>query len=222
MSTMMNSPFFFLRLIKFRMILLILPFLFSLSFSIVQAADRELTNVAVVNLNVLMDESPLAKQLSQQIQNDYSPREEELNHALSELRKLEEALNDNTAAFSEEERIQRSREFRDRKRKYTRDYEDFRDSLSNARQKAIELVRQEVMVAVDQVRKKEGIAVVFDNYLFASEDVDLTPKVLNYLQTLYANTPNKSESAPTDEKGDSLKQTDSGNTNNQDKQNAVE
>jgi len=147
-----------------------------------QTAQRQ---VAVVNIAVLMENSPRSQAIADRIKSEYFPQEQLLNKEREALRMLEEQLDAESTRLSDEERLKRSRDFRSRKRKYTRDYEDFRDRLSNARQKALELVRQDVLEAVDHVRTEAGIAIVLEDYVLASEDADLTPKVLSYLQTLY-------------------------------------
>lgn len=147
-----------------------------------QTAQRQ---VAVVNIAVLMENSPRSQAIADRIKSEYFPQEQLLNKEREALRMLEEQLDAESTRLSDEERLKRSRDFRSRKRKYTRDYEDFRDRLSNARQKALELVRQDVLEAVDHVRIEAGIAIVLEDYVLASEEADLTPKVLSYLQTLY-------------------------------------
>lgn len=144
--------------------------------------------VAVVNIAVLMENSPRSQAIADRIKSEYFPQEQLLNKEREALRMLEEQLDAESTRLSDEERLKRSRDFRSRKRKYTRDYEDFRDRLSNARQKALELVRQDVLEAVDHVRTEAGIAIVLEDYVLASEDADLTPKVLSYLQALYQQT----------------------------------
>jgi len=147
-----------------------------------QTAQRQ---VAVVNIAVLMENSPRSQAIADRIKSEYFPQEQLLNKEREALRMLEEQLDAESTRLSDEERLKRSRDFRSRKRKYTRDYEDFRDRLSNARQKALELVRQDVLEAVDHVRIEAGITIVLEDYVLASEEADLTPKVLSYLQTLY-------------------------------------
>lgn len=152
--------------------------------------------VAVVNIAVLMENSPRSQAIADRIKGEYFPQEQLLNKEREALRLLEEQLDAESTGLSAEERLKRSRDFRSRKRKYTRDYEDFRDRLSSARQKALALVRQDVLEAVDHVRTKAGIDIVLEDYVLASEEVDLTPKVLQYLQTLYQQTTESAVPAP--------------------------
>jgi Skp family chaperone for outer membrane proteins len=182
--------------------------------------------VAVVNIAVLMENSPRSQAIADRIKSEYFPQEQLLNKEREALRMLEEQLDAESTRLSDEERLKRSRDFRSRKRKYTRDYEDFRDRLSNARQKALELVRQDVLEAVDHVRTEAGIAIVLEDYVLASEDADLTPKVLSYLQALYQQTadttvPNESTEETTPSQASSVpSSTESATDNSAAKQNS--
>lgn len=182
--------------------------------------------VAVVNIAVLMENSPRSQAIADRIKSEYFPQEQLLNKEREALRMLEEQLDAESTRLGDEERLKRSRDFRSRKRKYTRDYEDFRDRLSNARQKALELVRQDVLEAVDHVRTEAGIAIVLEDYVLASEDADLTPKVLSYLQALYQQTadttvPNESTEETTPSQASSVpSSTESATDNSGAKQNS--
>ncbi|HHC73817.1 MAG TPA: OmpH family outer membrane protein [Thiothrix sp.] len=153
--------------------------------------------VAVVNIAVLMENSPRSQAIADKIKSEYFPQEQLLNKEREALRLFEEQLDAESTGLSTEERLKRSRDFRSRKRKYTRDYEDFRDRLSSARQRALALVRQDVLEAVDYVRTQAGVDIVLEDYVLASEEVDLTPKVLQYLQTLYQQATEPSDAVPT-------------------------
>lgn len=148
------------------------------------------TKVAVVNISVLLENSPRSRLFSDQIKNKYLPIEQQLAQEKDALKAIEAALDNEAHTLSEEERLNRSRDFRNRSRKYNRDYEDFRDGLSNERQQALNTVRQEVMEAIDKVREQEKIDIVFNEYVSANKDVDLTPRVLAYLATLYQHQAN--------------------------------
>jgi len=143
------------------------------------------TRLAVVQVAVLLDESPRAKDLAKTIKNQYLQQEQVLKKEHEDLKQLEASLDRNSEQLSNSERIKKSREFRQRKRKYTRDYEVFRDQLNTERQDALVTVRQEVLDAITAVREQKKIDIVIENYIDASNDVDITADVIQYLKDNY-------------------------------------
>ena len=169
----------------------LLCFVFFICISSAAVADTDLSTqksskLAVVNISIIMKQSPRAESLTEEIKNKYLPREEALAQEGERLEELEASLDKPTdKRESDAERIKRSREFRERKRKHKRDYEDFRDQLSRARQDALAAVRQEVDEAINTVREKYSIDIVIDNYVSASSSVDITQAVIDYLNEKY-------------------------------------
>ena len=72
---------------------------------------------------------------------------------------------------------------RSRERTYRRSLEDYRDAVSNDRAQALDKLQTEIFTAIDKVREKEGIDIVFreNTYITASTRIDMTAQVLAYL-----------------------------------------
>jgi outer membrane protein len=143
------------------------------------------TRLAVVQVATLLDESPRAKALAKTIKNQYLQQEQILKKEHEALKQMEASLDRNSDQLSNNERIKKSRDFRQRKRKYTRDYEVFRDQLNTERQDALVTVRQEVLDAITAVREQKKIDIVIENYIDASNKVDITADVIQYLKDNY-------------------------------------
>jgi len=143
------------------------------------------TRLAVVKVAMLLDESPRAKALAKTIKDQYLQQEQILKKEHDVLKQLEASLDRNSDQLSNSERIKKSRDFRQRKRKYTRDYEVFRDQLNTERQDALVMVRQEVLDAISAVREAQKIDIVIENYISASNSVDITHDVIQYLNDNY-------------------------------------
>ncbi len=153
------------------------------------------TRLAVVKVSVLLDQSPRAKALAKGIKKRYLEREQILKREHEDLKKLESQLDRRADKLSNAERIKNSREFRTRKRQYTRDYELFRDRLNSERQEALIQVRQEILEAITAVRKQYNIDIVIENYISADTTVDITTDVIQYLEKHYQQEQNLSPSA---------------------------
>lgn len=155
------------------------------------------TRLAVVKVSVLLDQSPRAKALAKNIKKRYLEREQVLKQEHEDLKKLEAQLDRRADKLSNAERIKNSREFRTRKRQYTREYELFRDQLNSERQEALIRVRQEVLDAITAVRKQYNIDIVIENYISADTAVDITADVIQYLEKHYRQEQNPSPSTST-------------------------
>jgi len=166
-------------------------FIFLVILSSAATADADISNkkatkLAVVNISTLMRDSPRAKSLGEEIKNKFLPKEEALTKEAERLKELEESLDKDTSKQENNaDRIKSSRAYRERKRQYTRDFEAFQDQLGVARQDALVAVRQEVQDAIATVREKYSIDIVIDNYISASDSVDITQTVIQYLEKKY-------------------------------------
>lgn len=148
----------------------------------VASADDSPISIAVVNVAYLLKNAPEAELASQALKAEFSPREQALQERLEEINTLEEALDENRSKWSEEEVRQADRNIRSMKRERTRTLEDFREELRFARDTALDDVQKSVFQAIEEVRQKQNIDIVIQEYVAASQRVDMTLSVLEYLQ----------------------------------------
>ncbi len=144
---------------------------------------KELVSVGVVNVTYLMEKAPQSEVASTQLKSKFSPQEKKLALELDELNKLEVEL----GKIKESKKNvtlqrQKERELRSRKRIRSRSLQDFREELRFARDSALDDVQKEVFSAIDEVRVQENIDIVLQDYVSASQSVDITPLVLEYLK----------------------------------------
>ena len=144
---------------------------------------KEFVSVGVVNVTHLMEKAPQSEVASTQLKRKFSPQEKKLALELDELNKLEVELNKlkeskkNVALLRQKER-----ELRTRKRIRSRSLQDFREELRFSRDSALDEVQKEVFRAIDEVRIQLNIDIILQDYVSATQDVDITPVVLEYLK----------------------------------------
>lgn len=144
---------------------------------------KELVSVGVVNVTYLMEKAPQSEVASIQLKSKFSPQEKKLALELDELNKLEVELNKiKETKKNVNLQRQKERELRTRKRIRSRSLQDFREELRFARDSALDDVQKEVFRAIDEVRVQLNIDIVLQDYVSASQDVDITPVVLEYLK----------------------------------------
>jgi outer membrane protein len=130
--------------------------------------------IAVVNLVKVLEQAPQAAAEGKRLESLFAARETALAQEQLELQRARETLQSTAEVLPEAQRVQRERELRTLERDYSRKQED----------SALEKVQEQVEQAVEAVRAEGQIDIVFreSNYIVASARVNLTDKVLAYLQ----------------------------------------
>jgi len=149
------------------------------------AAERPF-RIAIVDVSVLLENSPQSKAANEKLKSTYVPREENLNQEQQAIQQREEALTlrIDAGTISEADKLEQQRELRDRKRKNVRALEDFREEVRTARDFAVDSLQSQIVLAIGEVRESEQIDVVLreSDYIVASNRVDITSKVMQYLE----------------------------------------
>lgn len=159
---------------------------------------QESTSVGVVNVTFLMENAPQSDLASNLLKEKFLPQEKKLAEELEEINNLEAELKKIIAQknLNTDVKRQKERELRSKKRARNRSLQDFREELRFARDTALDDVQKEVFSAINEVRKKQKIDIVLQDYISADERVDITPKVLEYLKGKI----NKQAETPSDNK----------------------
>ena len=146
-----------------------------------EAADP--ISIGVVNVPYLMEHAPQAKLASARLKERFIPQEKKLADALDEINQLSAELDKVTDLSTDKESIrQKERELRTKKRARSRLLQDFREELRFARDSALDDVQRGVFSAIDHIREDNKLDIILQDYLSASQRVDVTPLVLEYLK----------------------------------------
>jgi outer membrane protein len=154
----------------------------------VQAEDKpeRPVRVAVVNVGVLLENSPQSKAANEKLKTAFVLREEDLNKEQQAIQQAEAdmAVRIESGSISEDDKLQQQRELRDRKRKNVRALEDFREEVRTTRDLAVDNLQTQIVQAIGKVREQEQIDVVLreTDYIVASDRIDITPRVMQYLE----------------------------------------
>lgn len=153
-----------------------------ISFTVKSADDKSDISIAVVNVTFLMKNAPEAELASEALKTQFAPKELELAKEQDEITQLESARERNQSVWNDEQIRKADREIRSLKRDRTRTLEDFREELRFARDSALDGVQKSVFLAIEEVRIERNIDIVIQEYVSASQRVDLTPHVMEHLQ----------------------------------------
>lgn len=163
-------------------LLVVCTLMLSLSSINAHSDGETAVSIAVVNVTYLLKNAPEADLASQSLKDRFSPREKVLADEQDRIKKLEEDLDADKANLTSDQVQLKTREIRALTRERTRALEDFREELRFARDSALDDVQKGVFQAIEDVRIKRKIDIIIQEYVAASQRVDLTPFVLNHLQ----------------------------------------
>lgn len=141
-----------------------------------QAAKKSATNIAVVNLRLIMAELPQAKAESEAMQKEFGPRSEELKKIQQEGAKLEAEL--------QKSQGDKATELQRKLAKLKADYDLKGQALqedSQKRQREAEMkLGKLIQTAIDRIAKERGIELVVrgESVVFASDAVDISEEVI--------------------------------------------
>jgi len=138
-------------------------------------------SVAVVNVRYLLQHAPQSDAASNELKKRFLSKEKDLDAEAEAIRAFEESIRKSEDKLSREEKIEKERELRSRKRTQNRALEDYREDLRLAKSAALDDVQKMVFEAIDEVRKVKKIDIVIQDYVSASERVDITKAVIVFL-----------------------------------------
>ena len=151
-------------------------------FAAKQMGNENVTaTIAVVNVRHLLQHAPQSEEATKALKKRFSNKELKLDEESEAIRKFEEAIRQAEGQQSRSEKIEKERELRSRKRTQNRALEDYREELRIAKNSALDEVQKAVFEAIDVVRERQKIDIVIQDFVSASERVDITKDVLAYL-----------------------------------------
>jgi outer membrane protein len=158
--------------------------------------------MATVNFQRLMDESSQAKAASQTLQDEFTPRQRDLQQRAKDLQTKQEKLNRDGAVMADKEKSTLEKEITKGQRDLQSDGEAFTEEVNNRRNEELNKVQTVLVGEIQTFAKTNGYDLILPNSVavFAKDTLDVTSQVLTYLQSRPATAPAASKSAGTPNK----------------------
>lgn len=138
--------------------------------------------IGVVNAVQILEQSPQARKTTALIENEFSPRNKQLVEEQKSLQVMEERLNKDAAVMSEAERRNLERDIINKRRELKRSEDVFREDLSFRRNEELAKIQNEIITAIQIVARDNNFDLVLsDGVIFASQKIDMTKMVIDYL-----------------------------------------
>lgn len=139
--------------------------------------------IGVVNINVLMEQSPQAQQAMEALQEEFAPRQRSILAKQKEFEDLAAKAQRDAAVMGETERRNTESQLRDMQRDLQRMQEEFREDLNLRRNEEIGNLQRSLLKEVQDYAQEAGFDLVMgDGVLYASSAVNITEAVLKAMQ----------------------------------------
>lgn len=154
-------------------------FFFSIGFVNVHAEDYK---IGAVNAIRILEQSPQAEKMRSKIETEFAPRDKQLVTAQKKLKEMEDRLAKDSAIMNEAERKKLERDIINERRDLKRSQDEFREDLTFRRNEEIAKIQKEIVEAIQVVAKQNNFDIVLsDGVIYASQKVDMTSLVIDYL-----------------------------------------
>ncbi len=148
------------------------------------SAHAEDYKIGFVNAIRILEQSPQAEKMRQQIEKEFSPRDKGLVSAQKKLKENEDRLSKDAAIMSEAERSKLERDIINQRRDLKRDQDEFREDLTFRRNEEIAKIQKEIIEAIQLVASNNAYDLVLsEGVIYAGAKVDMTQLVIDHLKS---------------------------------------
>jgi outer membrane protein len=137
--------------------------------------------IGIVNLDRLIREAPAAVSAQKRLQQEFQPREKELNGLSEKIKAAQENLSKNGLTMSESMRQTRERELVELNRDLQRKQQAFQEDLTQRRNEALSALIEQANRAVRTMAQAEKFDIIFQEAVYWSPSIDLTERVMKAL-----------------------------------------
>lgn len=169
---------------------------FAASLLISQALQAQQTSlkVGVVSVRQLVEEAPQYKAAMTALENEFKPRQREIENQQKEYKSREEKLQREGSVMAEAERTKAERELRERQRELVRRQNEFLEDLNVRRNEELGKLQKTLLQEVQNYAKAQGYDIIIgEGVLYAKDSVNITPQVI---ASLRSKSPAPSAAAP--------------------------
>ena len=141
--------------------------------------------LGVVNVALLLEQAPQAKNASSNLEKEFSPQQAELKALASNLEKKQSDYQKNKAVMSDSQKMTKEREVTMMTREIQRRRNDIQELLNLRRNEELAKLQTIVNDAIKAIGKSQGFdLILYEGIAYTNNRVDVTQDVLKHLQTM--------------------------------------
>jgi outer membrane protein len=153
--------------------------------------------IGYVNYSLLLQDSPDAKVIADQLRNEFLPRQRELMTLQQSLKTREDKLTKDGATMTDDQRAREDKDIRDGERELQRKQSEAQDDFNARRNEELSTLQKSLIEKVRGYAKTQSYdLIVADGVIYATNAVDITPQVLATLQAASPASPKAAPAAP--------------------------
>ena len=161
-------------------ILLFLTLSLTVAVTTVNGAELK---IGVVNAGSVLEKSPQKVNALARLEKEFLNRSKSLESKIKKLREKQEKLVKDGAILGADERKKKERTILSEQRELKRLQDEYSEDLSIRRNEELRKLEKEIAQTIVDLAKKESYdLVIYQGVIFASDKVDMTPKVLELLK----------------------------------------
>jgi outer membrane protein len=135
--------------------------------------------IGYVNYSALLQDSPDAKVIADELRNEFLPRQRELATLQQTLKTRQDKLTKDAATMTEDQRGREDKAIRDGERELQRKTSEANDDLNARRNEELSTLQKSLVEKVRGYAKLQNYdLIVADGVIYATNAVDITPQVL--------------------------------------------
>lgn len=146
--------------------------------------------IGFVNVSQLLQEAPQVKAAQQGLQDEFAPRQRELQQLQASLKAKADKLQKDSAVMAENERRNTEKDLRDGQRELERRQNELTEDANVRRNDEFSKIQRALLQEVESFGKSGGYdLIVGEGVLFRKDAIDITPQVLSALQARAKTAP---------------------------------
>ena len=151
----------------------------------VQAAESAPAKLGVVNVGLLLEQAPQAKQASSNLEKEFGPQQNELKAAAKDLEQKQQDYQKNKMLLTETQKATKEREITMLTREVQRKQNDIQELVNIRRNEELAKLQGLVNQAIKEIGKQQEFdLILYEGIAYTNNRLDVTQAVLDYLKKL--------------------------------------
>ena len=145
------------------------------------AQQPSTVRIGFVSTERIMRDSGMAKRAQTQIQNEFAPRDREMQGLAAQLKTMQEELQKNAVTMAESERTAKERKLDELGRDFQRRQREFNEDLGQRRNELMAQVIQKANEIIRKIAEQDKLDIILQDAVYASPRIDVTDRVIKAL-----------------------------------------
>ena len=156
-----------------------------IAFNFNASANASPAKIGVVNVALLLEQAPQAKNASAELEKEFSPQQAELKVLANKLEKQQNDYQKNQSVMSEGQQMTKEREMTMMSREIQRRRNDIQELLNLRRNEELAKLQSIVNDSIKAIGKQQSFdLILYEGIAYTNDRVDVTQDVLKHLESV--------------------------------------